>query len=214
MIDLPIEALLSAGSGRLYLQYLTPWFPAVALLAASAAKAWLPSGLRGRCERWAAAVPALGLAAVIGLTAAKLGPRRAEAEQVRLAVEAVARLTTADSTVLVWGAETQVLALARRQAPSRYTYLYPLITVGYADAGRLAEFADDLRSDPPALVIDTSATNPVVPPLDPGRRASWSSPDSQYEPPEPLQSVVDWLRAKYHRIDPIGAWEAYVPNAR
>ncbi len=214
VIDLPIEALLSAGSGRLYLQYLTPWVPAVALLAASTARSWLPEGWTARPGRVATAVLALGLAASTTLTGMKVNSRRAESAQVRLAVEAVEARSQPGSTVLVWGAETQILVLSGRQAPSRYAYLYPLLTRGYANEERVAEFAGDLWANPPALVIDTSATNGVIPPLNVDRQATWVSTDSQYAAPPELQRVIDWLHANYELVDEVGAWELYVPRAR
>jgi len=212
VIDLPIEALLAAGSGRLYLQYLTPWVPAIALLAAVAAIAWLTPRLRTGADRWALAALLAGLVAVSALTAGKIASRRAEAQQVRLAVETIESTTTPEAPVLVWGAETQVLALSGRIAPGRYAYLYPLITIGFADGERVGRFADDLRAMPPALIIDTSSTNPVVPPIDPVRRTAWTSSDAQYAAPAELEPVMEWILANYRRAAPVGAWEMYVPN--
>jgi MFS family permease len=214
VLDLPIEALLSASSGRLYLQYLTPWFAAVTLLAACVATVWLPDRWTAGARRVAPLVLGTGLIVVVALTAMKISSRRAEAEQVWLAVEAIGQLTEADSTVLVWGAEPQVLALANRQAPSRYAYLYPLLTIGYADADRVTEFADDLQAHPPALVIDTSATNGVIPPMDGDRRLAWTSTDAQYGLPPGFASVFEFLQSNYYRVDSVRAWDVYVPVAR
>ena len=214
VIDLPIEALLSAGSGRLYLQYLTPWFAAVALLTASVVTSWMPDAWSARARRFVPAVLGLALVAVVALTAMKIRSRLAEAEQVWLAVEAIGQLSEADSTVLVWGAEPQVLALSARRAPSRYAYLYPLLTVGYGNADRAAQFADDLQACPPALVIDTSATNAVIPPIDGNRRLAWTSTDAQYGLPAGFQPVFEFLESNYVRIDSVGAWEMYVPVVR
>jgi hypothetical protein len=211
LIDLPIEVILAAGSGRLYLQYLTPWLPAVAILTAAFVRFRMPLGLGVRLRRWGPAMLGLGLAAASLLTAAKVDSRQAESTQIRAAVEAVRQRSEGQSTILVWGAETQVLAMTGRQSPGRYAYLYPLLTVGYATSERVAEFADDLRSQPPALILDTSATNPVIPPLDPRRHASWTSPDSQYAESADLRSVEDWIRSNYAWSESIGAWDLYTP---
>jgi hypothetical protein len=214
IIDLPFEALLAVGSGRLYLQYLTPWFPAVALLAATVAASWIPSGWSPSARRVAPIAQGLALVAVVVMTAVKIRSRSSEAEQVWLAVDAVDRMSNPGSTVLVWGAEPQVLALTSRQAPGRYAYLYPLLTLGYATPERLAEFNDDLRSQTPALLIDTSATNGVIPPLDSGRRRAWTSSDAQYGLSSGFEPIFDFFESSYRRVETIGAWDVYAPVAR
>ena len=206
MIDLPLEALMTLGSGRLYLQYLTPWSVSLAVLVALVASTIVPARFRLRWQRWSGAALACALALVVFVVAVKIEARRPEAEQVRLAVAAIRASTGLDEPVLVWGAETQVLVLADRSAPSRYAYLYPLLTEGYATEARTNEFLDDLRSNPPALIIDTSATNAVIPPLDPAERATWESPDPQYQPPASMEAVFTWVEANYSRSGQVGPW--------
>jgi hypothetical protein len=76
------------------------------------------------------------------------------------------------------------------------------------------EFADDLQAHPPALIIDTSATNGIIPPMDSDRRLAWTSADAQYGVPPGFASVFEFLQSNYCRVDSVGAWDMYIPVAR
>lgn len=54
-------------------------------------------------------------------------------------------------------------------------YQYPLITRGYHTAEFTREFAEELRDDPPAVIVDTG--HPYFPRLDPARREVVELPD-------------------------------------
>ena len=80
--------------------------------------------------------------------------------------------------VLMWGAETSVNFVSGYRAPTRYVYQYPLYTKGYQTPARIDEFYADLDARRPYVIIDSSATNTSIPPLDPAERAEWSTSDS------------------------------------
>jgi hypothetical protein len=210
LMDLPLEALMTLASGRLYLQYLTPWFASLAVLIALVTSAIGSARPRLRLERWSNLGLACAAALAVMVTVSRIDARRPEAGQVRLAAAAIRASTDSEESVLIWGAETQVLVLSGRRAPSRYVYLYPLLTVGYGTEERLEEFLQELCASPPALIIDTSATNPVIPPLDPSTRAAWQSSDPQYQPPEAMDSVFSWIAADYTPVTDIGHWHMLV----
>lgn len=210
LVGLPIEGLLAISSARAYLQYLIPSaVPAGILTACVAHGRWSrDEGARGR--GWSAGFLLLGVSVAIALSGVKITVRRAAADQGAVAVRSIEEMSPAGSPVLVWGAETQVLAIAKRRAPSRYVYLYPLTTVGYVKPEMVEQFAVDLRTNPPAIILDTSAVNPVVPPVDPARRKAWTSSDPQYMLTAELGEVADWIYASYDRAGFAGAWEVYV----
>jgi|GEM_PF-6982336 hypothetical protein len=62
--------------------------------------------------------------------------------------------TTADDTVLVWGAAVQNNVLSDRKSPSRFTYAFPLVQCGYATEKMWKEFNDDLVEAKPKLIIE------------------------------------------------------------
>ncbi|EFO81282.1 hypothetical protein OSCT_0871 [Oscillochloris trichoides DG-6] len=88
------------------------------------------------------------------------------------AVEYITTSIPADQQVLLWGAETSIYVATGRQAPTRIPYLYPLFTPGYPSDRVFSQFQQDLTHRP-AYIIDTAATNPMVPPLDPALRQQW-----------------------------------------
>ena len=73
--------------------------------------------------------------------------------------------STPDDTVLVWGFQTLVNYLADRQAPTRYTFNYPLTfdrpeTAFRVEARRT--FLSDIAQEPPLyIVLVTNDVNPV-----------------------------------------------------
>jgi len=72
--------------------------------------------------------------------------------------------------LLMWGAESAFNFLLDIPAPTRYVYQYPLYTCGYTSGERLGELAMDIRESLP-LIVDTSSSNALVPPIDSGERA-------------------------------------------
>ena len=127
----------------------------------------------------------------------------------------VASLVPQNETVLVWGAEPSVNFLAHRRAPTRYGYQYPLFQRTYADASRVYEFLSDLRANPPAAIIDSSPTNPIVVPLDTRLWDRWR-PTQPYVPPPELRGVIAWIHENYDpkiRVDESG-WTIYRRRTR
>jgi hypothetical protein len=57
--------------------------------------------------------------------------------------------------VLVWGNDVWINYLADRQSPTRYIYQYPLFMPGYTDGKKVSEFLEDIRTDPPSLIVST-----------------------------------------------------------
>lgn len=88
-------------------------------------------------------------------------------------VKRIWHYTDQDDYLLMWGAETKYNFMTNRQAPSRFIFLYPLYTCGYVTEAMIAEFLGDIERNKP-LIIDTSATNRYVPPLDPDDRQKWN----------------------------------------
>lgn len=76
--------------------------------------------------------------------------------------------TAKEETIYVWGAETAVYFLSGRKSASRYVYLYPLLAPGYSSPRQTNELLQDLKTQKPRYILDASATNEQVPPLQEG----------------------------------------------
>jgi hypothetical protein len=220
IIALPVEIALSSGSGRLYGQYYLPWLPPCAVLVAFLLYALrAPAGglLAGRPVARRRLVAAL-LTLTVLAPAAGLASLASVAEQaatmhglLRDAAEVVRASTAPGETIVVWGAESAVHVLAERPAPSRFVYHYPLFTAR-ADTGMaIREFGADLERRPPRLIIDTSATNSDVPPLDPAQRATWRAALPAYAGSPALEALLDTVGERYAPTGTIGSsgWRVY-----
>ena len=126
------------------------------------------------------------------------------------AVDYVRRHTRERDHVLVWGAESAVNFLSRRESPTRYVYQYPLLTEGYVTEDRIEEFLRGVRANPPVLLLDTSPTNNVIPPLDSEKRGRWRGTEG-YRPPDSMARVYDWVAKNYTLVNelPESRWRAY-----
>jgi hypothetical protein len=197
LVALPIEMLL-ATSGRAYHYYFLAWLPSMAILAGYAAR----EVVRAFDRRPALAVIAVA-AVLMSIQPARLVARLAvigDDGSARAAAAYVVGRTTPDDYVLVWGSETEVLVLADRRSPTRFVYQYAaLATRGYATPAAVEVLLADLAERPPRLIIDTSATTFVTPPLDRAGFRAWTSPEAQYVWPAETERVIAFVEAGYVR---------------
>lgn len=227
VVAFPIELAAASVSGRAYPHYYMAWLPVFAVLSGFLAYAVLraiPLRFAASGGEAAGAYRVRGLALFALLAVMAGGPVHAPARRIalfrsapetaakRTAVDYLRTHTGPDETVLVWGAEPSVNFLSRRKSPSRYSFQYPLYTNGYRNAAAAAEtFLAELSSRPPAVVIDTSATNLLVPPLDPASRRRRRLPSASDPLPPAMGKLFDLLAARYRRVDGTGVlhWAVY-----
>jgi hypothetical protein len=113
--------------------------------------------------------------------------------------------------VLVWGAEASINFLSGHISPTRYVYQYPLYTTGYQDDAKTLEFLRDIATRRPSFIIDTSSTNPAIPPLEPARRQQWAPSRAWFKVPSAMSDVFAYIDAHYRQaavIEPLG-WRIY-----
>jgi len=148
---LPVEVIASSISGHAYPQYFLAWLPALTLLAAYAASL--------------VSMPWV-LWVLVGVAASQSVLPWMHAQTTSIRTDVVTPFIQAHTgdgeTVLLWGAETRYNFTSGRPAPSRFSYLYPLMARGYGEA-LSDEFAHSLTDQPPALVIDASRDVNVQP---------------------------------------------------
>jgi hypothetical protein len=148
--------------GHYYLQLMPP----LALLGAGALQV-LPR------ERTARAIVATGCSCAVFLAWGLLVPRPELAHAARLA-QMIESRTGPEDKVLVWGMHPETYWLADRAPASRYLTAGlltnysggrngPQVGEKYAVAGAWPVFREELRRDPPALVVDDSRGKPYGP---------------------------------------------------
>ncbi|HVY54653.1 MAG TPA: hypothetical protein VHC46_02760, partial [Thermodesulfobacteriota bacterium] len=107
--------------------------------------------------------------------------------------------------LLMWGAEASYNFFTKMRSPTRYVYQYPLYTCGYHTDEKIQEFLDDIARTHP-LIVDTSATNEDIPPIDNNERSKWK--DTAY--PEwktagcilhpKMEEVFDYINSRYKLV--------------
>jgi 4-amino-4-deoxy-L-arabinose transferase-like glycosyltransferase len=224
LLALPLELLLASLSARRYDHYYVAPLPSFALLAAWLG-AVLLAGARTGDRAAAPALPAwlwaAALAVGVGLLPAVEVANRVqtafpipENSAIQRVVAFVRDDTQPGETVLVWGAQPLINFLAGRAEPSRYFFHSPLFMQGYASPQVFATFLDDLRANPPVLIIDTAITDRGFGPLDPQRRAEWLAQVSGRDPavtaiPE-IDVIYDYFARNYEKAGAFGfGWDVY-----
>lgn len=84
--------------------------------------------------------------------------KRTNLQQIEM-VEFIVSSTEPDDEVLMVGAETAINYLSKRISPTKYVYQYPLASSGYTTDEMINEFVEDIRSNPPELIIQTNNEN-------------------------------------------------------
>jgi len=213
VVALPLEVVAASLSGNAYLHYYLPFMiSAVVLVAALAGLVAEAPGRRFATLGYV--VPAALIATLSGSSWIGLFASSGTRAQPRSAVRWLSERTQADDRVVIWGAEAGVLVAAGRRPPGPYVYAYPLLKTGYGPYRDVARYLATLDANPPAAIIDTSATNPLIPPLDRERRAGWRSSDPGYAAGADLDPLFAWIEARYRpevMIGPGPAWIVYVP---
>ena len=221
LINLPVELFLVAISGKPYPHYYIAWLPAFAILAsffAHYSMTRLYPRLKAVSQIARTTSPHLWLSAFLCIwSAAALIGQMVTEDNVReatghLASEHIAESTVAGEYVLIWGAETSVNFAAQRRSPTRFVYQYPLYTRGYQSITLIQEFLDDIVTNKPVLIIDTSPSNELIPPIDPIARTEWNLVDENYDVLPAMDSVFDYLVSNYRPQAKIGQdqWSIYV----
>jgi hypothetical protein len=204
LVDLPIEVLLITISGRSILHYYLTPLPSMAILTGvlvyttPALIGSLPR-MSAQTIRWA---PGIVLAAVV---LGQFGQLKYYPEYVRAlsdndrapVIDFVKDNTRQDDKVLIIGAESAINFLARREAPTRYVYQYPLALLGRRPM--FEEYFHQILGNQPALIIDT--------------RGRTRLDEKLYTPIQKRSQVVrdgvKYLGEHYEQIAQFGEWFVY-----
>lgn len=220
VIALPVELLLVALAGRGLDHYYIAWLPISAVLAAYLLSSILDMTAKlerdGESRLSPQTMWAIGLMmAALLLPARRLVPPFVELIRTgpRDPVELAPELNEFDSDfLLMWGAETAYNFVSGTPSPTRFAYQIPLYTCGYVTDEMVQEFQLDVMQRLP-LVVDSSSSNPSVPPIDPERRAEWSEQTANCALTAPMLELVDFINGRYETVGrtSYAGWPIYVP---
>lgn len=221
LIMLPVEAFLASYSGAYFAHYFIALLPIFGILSS-----YFIFGILTNLDRFSPWV-SCGVLLIVFIFANNRPINKLIWEYSHLSSliqhDAYPGLVEIEKTaqsheyLLMWGAETTVNFLLEKESPSRFVYQYPLLTAGYASPEMVAEFLVDIQEKRP-LLIDTSATNSNVPPLDVVKRNEWAAnPGSksiaQFDANLALlQPLFEYIQVNYVIVNKIGpdAWPVYV----
>jgi hypothetical protein len=161
LINLPIEIILITISGRSILHYYLTPLPVMAILAGTLVYTmpFLVARISfidpQKVQRW---IPSVLLAIVL---IGQFGQIQYYPQYVRIlsdndyapVIEYVTKNTKESDQILLIGAESVVNFLARREAPTRYVYQYPLALLGRRPM--FEEYFNQILENKPTLIIDT-----------------------------------------------------------
>ena len=205
LINLPIEVFLITISGRSILHYYLTPLPVMAVLGGTLV--YTVQFLAGRIPAFSSqhilkSVPGVVLLAILmgQYSQIKHYPAYVSAlsdNDYAPVIDYVTRNSDADDKVLLIGAESVVNFLARREAPTRYVYQYPLALLGRRPM--FEEYFNQILADKPTFIIDTRGR----PRLD----------DRLYTPLQKRSQIVregvKYLGENYQQVAQFGDWFVY-----
>ncbi len=161
LVNLPIEVFFITISGRSILHYYLTPLPVMAILAGTLVYT-LPFLVEKIPQAKLSKNPTMGSGRCVGsCTAGAIGQVTYYPAYVHVlsdndyapVIDYVAKNTKEGDQVLLIGAESVVNFLARREAPTRYVYQYPLAMLGRRPM--FEEYFDQILENKPVLIIDT-----------------------------------------------------------
>jgi hypothetical protein len=210
LVNLPIEVLLITISGRSILHYYLTPLPVTAILAGILVYTVpfligeIPSLNSQPIQRW---VPGLMLMLVLFGQVGQLRNYPGYMEALRdndyaLVIDYLAKNTQENDQVLLIGAESVVNFLARREAPTRYVYQYPLALLGRRPM--FEEYFNQILANKPTLIIDT--------------RGQERLEEKLYTPLQKRSQIVrdgvKYLGENYQPVAQFGDWFVYKFNGK
>lgn len=205
LVNLPIEVFFITISGRSILHYYLTPLPVMAILAGSLGYTLplligkIPSMETQQIRRW---VPAIVLVVIL---VGQWGQITYYPDYVRVLrdndyaplIDYVSKNTKEGDHVLLIGAESVVNFLARREAPTRYVYQYPLATLGRRPM--FEEYFNQILTNSPILIIDTRGRDRLDDKLYP----------SMQKRSQVVRDGVQQLGATYQQVAQFGDWFVY-----
>lgn len=205
VIDLLLEVVLITTSGHSIIHYYLTPLPVMAILTGTLIYTVplllgkLPRLSSEKIQMWGSAfVLAVVVTGQVGQVMNYPEYVRVMKENTYAPVIAYVRENTnKDDKLLIIGAESVVNYLARRAAPTRYVYQYPLALLG--NRGMFEEYFNEILENKPALIIDTRGRTQLA--------------EKLYVPLQKRSQIVrdgvQYLADNYQQVAQFGDWFVY-----
>jgi hypothetical protein len=222
VVGLPLNAISTSLSGTSYAWYFIEWLPVFCIFVAYLADSFLFHREAGdttlkttSSKMWIIAfigamiVQTVGFWMIQDFAIPLLNPERQAGDPM---LDYIQRHTDNNDYLLMWGVQAEYNFLSGRPAPTRFVYQLPLYRRAYQKPALIDEFYGDLQANPPALIVDTSSTNPNIPPLDATLRQNWPAEADTVNGTLPeMEAVFQFIDAHYQQAGEVGdeGWVAY-----
>jgi hypothetical protein len=227
LIHFPLELILSSISGRIYLHYFILWIPAIAILNAFAfsmlaKKIFSLHFLELWNDRKYSLIIVFPLLLLFYINSGALKEyqdtlnhilfERAQGIEYNDPVADFLRENTdKDAKILAWGAYPSLNYSSKRDAPTAYLF-YPAYAKSPYTEDMGLSFAQDIATNPPAMIVDTFHTSPdYILSLDPAIRQSQIQRTKKviYEN-TPYQTVFfEFVEEYFQHIETINGFDIY-----
>lgn len=181
VVGFPIEILSCSLSGRFYQHYFMSWLPIIAILSGYLFHQVSPylskifylvfskhvnDFIREKSQVLLTCVIILTVfffRVEIGLTAKSfhrlLFNRSLGIQRIQPVARYIRKSTEPDDPVLVWGGQAGINWMSQRLSPTKYHW-YPLIIDSPLEQEMVIGFMDDLKNNPPELIVDAYVDDP------------------------------------------------------
>jgi len=209
-----VSLVLFVVQGRFYAHYAVPLAVPLALLASAGIDRLDEMLLNtSRQSRQAMILAPFAFAILVslwgGVAAGRMEwlPIARDHDKSIAVAEVVRELTEDGDRIWVWGNEPTLYLDADRRHATRYPYLYPIVTQGYATAETIDVTIAALETSRPALVIDAGSDTPgsagfhhlIIP-------RALATDGRDLDILDPLRAYID---ANYEYVDVVEGWVIY-----
>jgi hypothetical protein len=201
---------------RMELHYLAPLAVPLSLL--------LPAGLPRRARRWRLGLAGAGIAASLLVVAASvstllissetaiaLAVRSRQGARDQAVAEWIGNHSAPDASLFVWGNRPQLYSLADRTPASRYVYLLPLLTPGFASDQMVQDVLEGWQRDPPAVIVDAGSVAPGAAGM-PALLIPRPTVVGDKRDIDLLDPIRDFVSGRYVLATTLEGWPIYVPR--
>jgi hypothetical protein len=221
LIGWPIEAVLSALSGRNYLHYFIGWAPYAGLLCSYAAYLLLRQ-FAPNSEKYSVYILLVFIVITLfgnikvwkdygAVLAQKFSAPNAGMDYRDPVASYIMENTSPGEKVFVWGFRPIINFMSGRESPASFLP-YPLIHVDTPLGDHWAEqFYSQLTTDPPALIVNMiePADRERIPDLDPLVRKQYKIKYKEVVLAPNLQDTLDFITKNYVRIGEVDGYDIY-----
>ena len=155
-----------------------------------------------------AGAAALSLAVIAANSWALVGPLQAETDRTDAVAAYLREHAPPGTSLFVWGNEPQLYYLSHRTPASRFIYMLPLTTPGYATPALVDSVRAELAARAPSLIVDAGSLEPGTP-GDPSLlipRPVVNEDGRAYDILDPLRS---YIAQNYALLDVVDGWPVY-----